>query len=460
MSLTKNTSLVKKQNFLITAIALGVILNPLNTSMITVALPEIKNEFVLTSKDITWLIASYFIVCAIFLPLIGKLSDFYGRKKIFLMGLSLVSISSFAAPLSQNMLSLLGLRAIQAVGTSALYPAGIGIVRSYINNNQNRVIGLLSVFATTSAAFGPTISGLLIHLGGWHVIFYVNFPIIIISSILAILFIPNDEKVVTKTFKWDGIGIILFSFLISFWIYFLQTLKNGLNIWVLIGSLALTFLFYFFEKKKSKPFIDVVFLKENTNISLVYTQYIFATLVFFAMLLSMPMYLQSVLMLSSKLTGIIMLSLSISAMIITPIATRWIEKKGYRIPLLTGVIIGIVGVVLLMTIKHTSPLYWISIVLSTVGLSNGILNIGLQTLLYSLVSVSESGTASGLFLTSRFIGNILASSIFGLMFATGVNDLNKDWMTLILIIVSFILFSGILFITKKKAVKDTTTTNF
>lgn len=455
MSVTKNVSFVKNQNFLIVAIALGVILNPLNTTMITVALPEIKNEFSLTSKDIAWLIASYFIVSAIFLPLIGKLSDYYGRKKIFLFGLLLVGISSFTAPLSPNMPFLLGMRSIQAIGTSALYPAGIGIVRTYIEKNQNRVIGTLSVFATTSAAFGPTISGLLIQQGGWHVIFYVNFPIIIISAILAALTIPNDEKSTTRIFKWDGIGIILFGLLISIWMYYFQTLESGMNVWVLIASLALTFLFYFFEKKKEEPFIDVVFLKKNLNISTVYIQYIFSTVIFFAMLLSMPIYLQSVLMLSSKQTGIIMLSISIFAMIITPLATRWIEKSGYRIPLLTGVLIGVVGVVLLLTVNHNSPLYWIFIVLSTIGLSNGILNIGLQTLLYSFVSISESGTASGLFMTSRFIGNILASSIFGVMFATGVNDTNQNWLASILIVVSVILLPGILFVTKNKPVTNT-----
>ena len=455
MSVTKNVPLVKNQNFLIVAIALGVILNPLNTTMITVALPEIKNEFLLSSKDIAWLIASYFIVSAIFLPLIGKISDYYGRKKIFLFGLVLVGISSFTAPLSPNMPFLLGMRTIQAIGTSALYPAGIGIVRSYIKKNQNRVIGTLSVFATTSAAFGPTISGLLIQQGGWHVIFYVNFPIIIISAILAALFIPNDEKSTNKIFKWDGIGIILFGLLISFWMYFFQTLESGINLWALIGSFALTFLFYFFEKKKEEPFINVIFLKKNPNISSVYIQYIFSTVIFFSLLLSMPIYLQSVLMLSSKLTGIIMLSISIFAMIITPLATRWIEKSGYRIPLLTGVLIGVVGVVLLLTVNHNSPLYWIFIVLSTIGLSNGILNIGLQTLLYSFVSVSESGTASGLFMTSRFIGNILASSIFGVMFATGVNDTNQNWITIILIVVSVILLPGILFVTKNKPATNT-----
>ncbi|MBZ5749601.1 MFS transporter [Metabacillus rhizolycopersici] len=455
MSVQKNVSLVKNHYFLIAAIAFGIILNPLNTSMITVALPEIKNEFSLTSNDITWLIASYFIVCAMFLPLIGKLSDYYGRKKIFLFGLLLVSISSFAAPLSQNMPMLLGMRAIQAIGTSALYPAGMGIVRSYIEKNQNKVIGLLTVCATTSAAFGPTISGLLIQQGGWHVIFYINFPIIIISAVLAVFFIPQDKKGTTKTFKWDGIGIIIFSCLISLWIYFLQTLQSGLNVGALIGSLALTFLFYFFEKRKEEPFIDVVFLRKNPNISLVYIQYIFATIIFFAMLLSVPSYLQSELMLSPKLTGLIMLSLSVFSIISTPLTTHWIEKSGYKIPLFIGVIIGVVGVVLLMTINHSSPLYWIFIVLSIIGFSNGILNIGLQTLLYSFVSTAETGTASGLFLTSRFIGNILASSAFGIMFATGVNDTNLNWMTVILIVVSVILLSGILFITKRKVVKGT-----
>ncbi|MGX6445887.1 MFS transporter [Neobacillus sp. K501] len=454
MSITKNVALVKNQNFLIVAIALGVILNPLNTTMITVALPEIKNEFLLTSKEISWLIASYFIVSAIFLPLIGKLSDHYGRKKIFLFGLVLVGISSFTAPLSPNMPFLLGMRAIQAIGTSALYPAGIGIVRSYCEKNQNRVIGTLSVFATTSAAFGPTISGLLIQQGGWHVIFYVNFPIIIISAILAVLFIPTDEKSTSKTFQWDGIGILLFSLFISVWMYFLQTLESGFNVLALIIALAFTFFFYFFEKKKKEPFINVIFLKKNLNISFVYIQYILATVIFFALLLSMPSYLQSVLQLSSKLTGIMMLSISIFAIIITPLATRWIEKSGYRIPLLTGGVIGVVGVILLMAINHNSPLYWIFFVLATIGLSNGILNIGLQTLLYSFVSMSESGTASGLFMTSRFMGNILASSIFGVMFATGINDTNHNWLTLILIVVAVLLLPGILFITKGKPMTD------
>src|SRR5690625_4707119 len=97
---------------IIVAIALGVILNPLNTTMITVALPAIQQDFNLSSTDISWLIASYFIISAICTPLIGRISDMYGRKNHFLFGMGTVVISSLLAPHSMSMLMLLGMREI------------------------------------------------------------------------------------------------------------------------------------------------------------------------------------------------------------------------------------------------------------------------------------------------------------------------------------------------------------
>ncbi|MCM3668555.1 MFS transporter [Mesobacillus maritimus] len=442
---------VKNPQLFIVAIALGVILNPLNTTMITVALPAIQSEFELTSKEISWLIASYFIVSAIFLPLIGKLSDYYGRKRIFLLGLLLVGISSFLAPLSPNMMVLLGMRTIQAVGTSALYPAGIGMVRSYVEKNQNRVIATLSVFATTSAAFGPTISGLLIQLGGWPVIFYVNFPVILVSALLAIRYIPNDIVTMKTKYKWDIVGILLFGSFMSCWMFFLQALEEGVKVWPLLLAVTLTLAFYFYEKKKAEPFINVNFLRKNLNISFIYVQYVLATVVFFAMLLAMPAYFQMVLHLDSKTAGIMMLSLSVFAMMMTPIATRWTERHGFRFPLLFGSIVGIIGVGLLLTAHQSSPLYWLFMILAILGISNGALSISSQNLLYSFVTKEQSGIASGLLMTSRFIGNILASSLYGVVYATGISDANKNSMTIVLLIVSFVMIPGVFFVTKRKA---------
>jgi MFS family permease len=212
----------------------------------------------------------------------------------------------------------------------------------------------------------------------------------------------------------------------------------------------ITLLFYYYEKKRAEPFINVHFLTKNLNITLVYVQYVLTTIIFFALLLAIPTYLQKVLMLDSKTAGLMMLSISIFSMLMTPIATRWTETFGFKIPLLFGGIVGIAGVGLLLTTTHTSPLYWLFTILAIMGISNGTLSISLQNLLYSFVTVKQSGIASGLLMTSRFIGNILASSLYGIMFAAGINDESKNGMTIVLFVVSFILMPGMLYITKKK----------
>ncbi|MEH7235000.1 MFS transporter [Bacillus sp. JJ1562] len=441
---------IKNPTLLIIAIALGAILNPLNTTMITVALSSIQQDFELSSTDISWLIASYFIVSAIFLPIIGRLSDYYGRKRIFLIGLLLVLISSVLAPMSNSMMMLLCMRLIQALGTSALYPAGIGMVRLYIKQNQNRVIGTLAVFATTSAAFGPTISGLLIQYGGWPVIFYVNLPVILLSALLTWFYIPKDEPTRGTAFKWDVVGMILFSAFITSWMVFLLSMEGGFDVWSLILSIGLSILFYSYEKKKTDPLINVVFLRKNPTISVIYAQYILSTLIFFSILLFTPIYLQEVIELGPNYTGLMMLALSIFAMITTPIATRWAERVGYRIPLLVGTGIGIVGVAFLYTTTKNSSLLWIVMVLAVFGISNGLMNISLQNLLYTFISVAQTGIASGLLMTSRFIGNILASSIYGVVFAIGLNDMSKNSMTIVLLAVSLVIIPGMYYVTNQK----------
>ncbi|RLL40619.1 MFS transporter [Oceanobacillus piezotolerans] len=443
-------SLRKNEKFIILAVSLGVILNPLNTTMITVALPAIQRDFQLSATDISWLIASYFIISAIFTPLIGKLSDIYGRKLIFLIGLGLVVVSSILAPLSPNLPVLLAMRGIQAIGTSALFPAGVGIIRHTIQHNQNRVIGTLAVFATTSAAFGPTIGGILIQFGGWPVIFYVNLPILAIGIALTWIFIPKDKRNKEKAYKLDILGILLFSLFITCWMVFLLGLEQGVQIGTLILAILLTIAFYFYEKNREEPFINVHFFRKNLNVALIFVQYILSTVIFFAVLLSFPTFIQSVLGASSQMAGIAMLSLSIFAMIMTPIATRWMERAGFRIPLLASVFIGLVGVFLLFTVKDDSPLVWIGVVLAVTGISNGIQNIGLQNLLYSFIDVEESGIASGLLMTSRFIGNILASSIYGVAFATGMNVGNMSTMALVLVVVAIVLVPGMLYVTMKE----------
>src|SRR5699024_1443375 len=122
MTMTK--TLQKPWLFVLT-IGLGTLLNPLNSSMISVALTRLQQEFSLTFSDASWLISIFYLASAAAQPVMGKLSDMFGPKRLFLTGLILVAGSSTLAPFSPNYPFLLGCRALQAIGSSTLFPSGM-----------------------------------------------------------------------------------------------------------------------------------------------------------------------------------------------------------------------------------------------------------------------------------------------------------------------------------------------
>jgi MFS family permease len=196
---------------LLLAVAMGILLNPLNSSMISVALSRLQGEFQLSFADSTWLISTYYLASAIGQPLMGKWSDTIGRKRLFIIGLGLVALASMLAPLSPGFGWLIAFRMIQALGSSALYPAGMAVIREHITEKQAQAFAILSVFSSTSAAFGPSIGGFLIHNWDWQSIFMVNFPLIIISFVLTLYSFPKDKPAGGTGSGVDVAGVLLFA---------------------------------------------------------------------------------------------------------------------------------------------------------------------------------------------------------------------------------------------------------
>ncbi|MFD0678547.1 MULTISPECIES: MFS transporter [unclassified Paenibacillus] len=429
----------KKQYLLLTAVALGMILNPLNTSMISVAFSRLQEEFQVQFMDISWLIATFYLASAIGQPVMGKLSDLFGRKRIFLIGLALVTVSSLLAPLAPTFHWLMAFRVVQAIGTSAIFPAGMGIIRSSITHNQARAMGILSVFSSTSAAVGPSIGGLLIHYGDWPAIFLINFPVIVVSLLLAVRIIPADVGSTTGAGKIDLCGIALFSLTLFLWLLFLLDLSNGLDGWKLGTSIILTLVFYWYETRQAQPFVDIHFLKNNLNVTYIYMQFIFVNIIFYSVTFGIPIYLQDVRRFTVQETGLMMLSLAMFGILITPFVARWLDNSGPKYPLLIGNLIFIIGTVLLSNIQDDSSAAFTFTILSILGAAVGMLNLSLQTGLYTFVSKEETGIASGLFMTSRFIGTILSSSLLGIVFGKKVATGQLNWMGVSCVVISLLM---------------------
>jgi MFS family permease len=402
---------------LLLAVALGILLNPLNSSMISVALARMQDDFQLSFADTTWLISTYYLASAIGQPVMGKFSDTLGRKRLFIIGLILVAVASALAPFAPNFGSLICFRIIQAIGSSTLYPAGMGAIRKHITTKQAQSLGILNVFASTSAAFGPSIGGFLIHYGDWPAIFLVNFPFIVTSLILTIKVFPRDEKSLAKAAFPDVGGILLFSgAIVSLLIFFLSVQKN-INWFYLAASVLAIVLFCLYENRRKEPFIDLRSLRRNVNVSLVYIQFILVNVLFYSLFFGVPAYLQKELKYGADLTGIMMLSVAGFGVVVSPLAGRWIDRTGSsRSILLAGSLTALAGTILLLSVNSGSPPLYIFAVLSVLGCSNGFNNLGLQTTLFSFVKSEETGAASGLFMTSRYLGTILSSSLLGIVF--------------------------------------------
>lgn len=424
---------------LLLTIGLGTLLNPLNSSMISVALTQMQRDFALTFADASWLISVFYLASSAGQPVMGKLSDMFGAKRVFMSGLILVVISCVLAPFSPNYGFLLGCRALQAIGSSTLFPSGMSMIRTHITKNQARAIGVISVFASTSAAFGPTIGGLLVANWNWPAIFLINIPIIVIAFLMAIFVLPKTSGANVDLKRIDFIGITLFIISILSLLLFLLSLTEDIRWWVLFVFLLSGMVFFRFEKTKTEPFIDVEALRKNKIVNVVYLMFMLINAVYYNYFFGIPTLLQQVRGYSEEHTGLIMLALAGFSVFATPFAGRLIDRKGSKPAAITGAVFLLIGTGLLLTYNETSMLYWLIIIMALLGISNGFNNISAQTAMYEHIDEKSTGSASGLFQTSRYLGAILSGSFLGIAF-TGHLDIAHFH---IVAIVSLIVCVGI-----------------
>src|SRR5579859_1418131 len=209
---------------LVVAIMSGTLLNPLNSSMIAVALISLQSAFGVGTATASWLISGFYLTAAIGMPVMGRLADLIGARRVFCTGLILVGAVGALAPLAPSFGLLVAFRVLQAFGTSAAYPAGLAILRrgDPAGRAPASALGALTVAGSISAALGPVLGGSLVGAAGWQAIFLVNVPVTVAGLLMALRWLPRDEPgerkdgspVSSPAQLWhtlDLLGILLFS---------------------------------------------------------------------------------------------------------------------------------------------------------------------------------------------------------------------------------------------------------
>ena len=398
----------------IAAIVLGAALIPLNSTMIAVALPAIGETFSVSPGDLTlWLVTSYLLVNIILQSPAGKLGDIVGRRRAFEIGLSLFAVGVLIATFAPFLAAVVASRILMAAGGAMLLPNAMALLRTVIAEERRpRAFGYFGAMLGASAATGPLVGGFLTEYYGWEAIFLVNLPILLLSWVL----VQSDSSYERESmenhgsrarFDFTGMGLLA----ISLGIIVTGMKSDGL--WPLtaiaFGGLGL-YGFTHWERRTPDPLIDLQLFRRIPFViggSVIGLQ----NLGMYALLFQLPFLLIGWYQLDPVTIGQILLTMTIFMVLFSSIGGRMAEWLGARTTVLSGLSISLIGMIMLLATTGSVTLWWMSISLAWVGGGIGMVMGPAQAAALSAISPEQSGVASGVLSTMRYLGGVAGITI-------------------------------------------------
>ncbi len=344
---------------IVVAIMLALFLGALDQTIVGTALPRIITE--LNGANLyTWVVTIYLLASTVTVPIYGKLSDMYGRKPLLLIGVGLFLVGSALAGLSQNIEQLIIFRGIQGLGAGALFPIALATIGDLFSaQERGRYQGLFGAVFGLSSLVGPALGGWLTDTFSWHLIFYVNLPIGLLSIAIILLELPTIKGRPNQ--KIDFLGAIVFAAgIIPVLIGLTNVQSNAFATPEVAGlisaGLAILCLFLFIEAKAAEPIIPLELFKNRTFAAAAAATF-FASFGFFASIIFLPRYFQAVLGETATNSGYATLPLLLGVIISSISAGQMVARRGrYKSLILGAIVLVTLGSLLLTNIKaDTDP---------------------------------------------------------------------------------------------------------
>lgn len=416
---------------LIAPMVLGSVLNPINSSMIAVALVPIGIAFGAPPSQTVWLVSALYLATAVGQPVIGRLVDMYGPRRLYLIGTALVGIAGLMGALAPSLGVLIAARVLLGFGTSAAYPAAMQLTRSEAErtgkDSPAGVLTALAVSAQTVSVIGPTLGGFLIGVGGWRAIFTVNVPLSVACLILGALRLPRmskDKDTAGTRRDVDPPGMLLFAVMLVSLMMFLTAPK--LSEWYLpVLSAAAAVAFAKRELRVPEPFVDLRVLGGNLPLVTTYIRQFLGYTTSYAFLYGYTQWLEQGRGLRASAAGLILLPLSATALGVSTLTGR---REAVRAKLLVGSAIQVVGCAGLFLVGSDSPVWLLLAVGAVLGIPQGLLGLAGQNALYRQAEPARIASAAGLLRTFMYLGALAASAATAAFFphradTPGLHDL-------------------------------------
>ena len=410
-----------RERGIIATVALATMLAPLNSTMIAVALPRVIEEFGSDVSGAGWLVTVYLITMASLQPVAGKLGDRFGRRPLILGGVTCFGLASIAAAWAPSLPALLTFRVLQAVAGAIALPNGAALLREVIPPERRAGrYGLVGAAIAFAAAAGPPLGGFLVKHGGWQALFEVNLVLVVPAVAIGWRSVPVTPVLDTQH-KFDVSGsLLLLALLVGGAAVLTNGARFGGTLGALVGLGTLAAIFLRRELRHPDPvlqprlFRSRTFASANAAISL-------SNLAMYTTLLAIPILLSRRPGWGSDEVGLVLAAMSTGMVVLSPMGGRLAAYLGRRWPTVIGLFLLSLGLLPLAWSGGAVSTYALLGGLGLAGAGLGLSGAGLQTSAVEAVAVKDSGVASGVFSTSRYLGSIVGSSVLGGMLGTAAD---------------------------------------
>ncbi|HEU0336291.1 MAG TPA: MFS transporter [Gaiellaceae bacterium] len=398
---------------IVLTVVLGTMLVPLNSTMIAVAVPELIDAFDASLGSVGWLVTGYLIAMASLQPVGGNLGDRFGRRPVLLGGLAWFAVASLGAALAPDLPLLIVFRIQQAVAGALVFPNGLALLREIAPPGRlGRRLGLIMGALPLAAAVGPLLAGVLLAVGDWRAIFLVNLVLVVPPLVLGVRYLPRSRPAgIQGRFDIAGASLLAVFLVAAAW-----TLNRGVTrsdgIFALAVATAAGMLFALQELRHPRPVVELrlfrnpQFVAANVGVAL-------SNLAMYVTLFALPLVLARRGGWTGAQIGLVLATMTLTTTMFasSPLGGRAADRLGARLPATAGLAL-MTGC--LVPLAFAGPeLSGGAIIAALVGVGSGLglATVPLQVAALEAVDVSRSGSVSGMFSTSRYLGSIAGISL-------------------------------------------------
>jgi EmrB/QacA subfamily drug resistance transporter len=410
-----------RRGWTLAIVSIGLFMVVLDNLVVSVALPSIRRELGASIQSLEWTVNAYVLAYAVLLLTGAALGDRFGRRRMFMLGIALFTISSAAAALARSIDLLIAARALQGVGAAIATPLTLTLLaEAFPQDRRGVAIGIWSGISGIAVALGPLVGGAVVQASSWHWIFWINVPIGLVLVPLAATRLSESHG---ASRHLDLRGLLLASTGLFGIVYGLvQSQSKGWTSPQIVVSLAvgamLVLGFIAYELRTSEPMLPMRFF---TNRSFAVTNAVSLAMYFgmFGSIFFLSQFLQNVLHNTPLQAGVKLLVWTGATMVVSPLAGFFSERYGSRLFMVTGLSLQAIALGWLATEASVSQTYASMIVpFVLAGSGMALVFAPAANAVLSSVRVSEAGQASGATNAIRELGGVLGIAVLATVFTS------------------------------------------